>query len=217
MSDAEGRGRILARRWIASSVRSCATAAAASTAPPLRSDQDRQTRNTERTRRAILDSAAGAISERGTAVTLSQIAAVGVSKNGLVHRFSSRDESIAAVVDDANTRFREFVVEHLDLAENRSGKMLRTYVRALTVGPTSRPNSSPQPPSGTGCSRYPRWQPPWKPMRHVAEAILTRRAEHRSHPARAQSSRGACGDSCRKDQTLPFSEGPRPSMPAGST
>lgn len=97
--------------------------------------EGRQTRNTERTRRAVLDAATQVILERGAAVSLGQVAtAAGVSKSGLVHHFGSRDELVTAVVVDVHERFREAVLGHLDLSENYPGKMLRAYVRALCAG-----------------------------------------------------------------------------------
>jgi AcrR family transcriptional regulator len=97
--------------------------------------EGRRTRNTERTRRAVLDAATQVILERGAAVTLDQVASVaGVSKSGLVHHFGSRDQLVIAVVEDVHERFREMVLSHLDLAENYPGKMLRAYVRALCAG-----------------------------------------------------------------------------------
>lgn len=94
--------------------------------------EGRQTRNTERTRRAVLDAATQVILEKGAAVTLAQVASVaGVSKSGLIHHFGNRDQLVIAVVEDAYERFRETVLGHLDLSENYPGKMLRAYVRAL--------------------------------------------------------------------------------------
>ncbi|GAB3839166.1 TetR/AcrR family transcriptional regulator [Kribbella italica] len=97
--------------------------------------EGRQTRNTERTRRAALDAATQVILERGAAVTLAQVASVaGISKSGLIHHFGNRDQLVIAVVEDAYERFRESVLSHLDLSENYPGKMLRAYVRALCAG-----------------------------------------------------------------------------------
>lgn len=94
--------------------------------------EGRQTRNTERTRRAVLDAATQVILEKGAAVTLAQVAAAaGVSKSGLIHHFGSRDDLVIAVVEDVNARAREAVLARLDLSENHPGKMLRAYVRAL--------------------------------------------------------------------------------------
>lgn len=96
----------------------------------------RQTRNTERTRRAVLDAATQIILQQGAAVTLAQVAALaGVSKSGLMHHFRTRDELIIAVVQDVHEHFREAVLAHLDLSENHPGKMLRAYVRALCAEP----------------------------------------------------------------------------------
>lgn len=93
------------------------------------------TRNTERTRRAVLDAATQAIVDRGTGVSLTYVASLaGVSKSGLLHHFGTRAELFTAVVDDANERFRVGVLAHLDLSENYPGKMLRAYVRALCGG-----------------------------------------------------------------------------------
>ena len=97
----------------------------------------RQTRNTERTRRAVLDAATQVILAKGTAVTLAEIAAIaGVSKSGLIHHFGNRDQLVIAVVEDMYEQFREAVLAELDLSENYPGKMLRAYVRALCAGGT---------------------------------------------------------------------------------
>lgn len=97
--------------------------------------EGRQTRNTERTRRAVLDAATRLILDRGTAVTLAEVAsAAGVSKSGLIHHFGSRDQLVAAVVEDMFEQFRASVHAHLDLSENYPGKMLRAYVRAVSAG-----------------------------------------------------------------------------------
>ncbi|MEV7915501.1 TetR/AcrR family transcriptional regulator [Streptomyces griseus] len=95
----------------------------------------RQTRNAERTRRAVLDAAVQVILDKGAAVTLAQVAAAaGVSKSGLIHHFGSRDQLVVTLVEDTHERFRETVRSHLDLSENYPGKMLRAYVRALCAG-----------------------------------------------------------------------------------
>ena len=97
--------------------------------------EERQTRNAERTRRAVLDAATRLILEKGTAVTLAEVASVaGVSKGGLIHHFGSRDQLVIAVVEDMFEQFRSAVLAHLDLSENYPGKMLRAYVRALFAG-----------------------------------------------------------------------------------
>ena len=94
-----------------------------------------QKRNTERTRRAVLDAAMHAILDRGTGVTLAEIAeSAGVSKSGLIHHFGSRDQLFVAVVQDMSEQLRAAVVAELDLSENHPGKMLRAYVRALCNG-----------------------------------------------------------------------------------
>jgi len=97
--------------------------------------EGRQTRNTERTRRAVLDAATQVILEKGTAVTLAEVAAAaGVSKSGLIHHFGNRDQLFVAVVKDVSEQFRDAVLAQVDLAENHPGKMLRAYVRALCAG-----------------------------------------------------------------------------------
>lgn len=99
--------------------------------------EGRQTRNTERTRRAVLDAATQAILDKGTGVTLAEIAAsAGVSKSGLIHHFGTRDQLFVAVVKDMSEQLREAVLAELDLSENHPGKMLRAYVRALCKGGT---------------------------------------------------------------------------------
>lgn len=97
--------------------------------------EERATRNTERTRRAVLDAATQIILERGSAVTLAQVAELaGVSKSGLIYHFGTRERLVVAVVEDVQERFRRTVLSHLDLSENHPGKMLRAYVRALCEG-----------------------------------------------------------------------------------
>jgi AcrR family transcriptional regulator len=93
------------------------------------------TRNTERTRRAILQAAGELLAERGLATSLSEIAAAaGVSKSGLLHHFPTRDSLFLDVVTDSLERFRAEVLTFVDLSENRPGKGLRAYVRALCGG-----------------------------------------------------------------------------------
>jgi AcrR family transcriptional regulator len=95
----------------------------------------RATRNSERTRAAVLAAATEAIAERGTGVSLAYIAQqAGVSKGGLLHHFATREALIVALVEDANHQFRANVLNYLDLSENTPGKMLRAYVRALCSG-----------------------------------------------------------------------------------
>lgn len=97
--------------------------------------EGRQTRNTARTRRAVLDAATQLILDKGTAVTLAEVAsAAGVSKSGLIHHFGNRDQLVIAVVEDMFEQFRSAVLAQLDLSENHPGKMLRAYVRALFEG-----------------------------------------------------------------------------------
>lgn len=93
------------------------------------------TRNTDRTRRALLDSGARLLTTRGLATTLAEVASeAGVSKSGLLHHFTTRDDLFLAVVTDSLERFRSEIVRFVDLSENRPGKGLRAYVRALCGG-----------------------------------------------------------------------------------
>lgn len=102
---------------------------------PAPETREPATRDAARTRRTILDVAARLFTERGPAVSIAQIASeAAVSKGGLLHHFGSREGLILALVDDATVRFREEVQALLDLSENRPGKMLRAYVRALCGG-----------------------------------------------------------------------------------
>lgn len=96
---------------------------------------ERSTRNSGRTRAAVLAAAAEAMTDRGTGVSLDYIAKhAGVSKGGLLHHFPNREALIVALVDDAQQQLRDSVLQHLDLTENRPGKLLRAYVRAMTSG-----------------------------------------------------------------------------------
>lgn len=97
-----------------------------STDPPL-------TRDKERTRKALLESAAFMMFEHGAGVSLAEIAAhAGVSKGALMHHFSNRQQLEEAVLADSAERFKAAVYAHVDFAENEPGKLLRGYVRALT-------------------------------------------------------------------------------------
>lgn len=90
------------------------------------------TRDKARTRRAILDAAERAFADSGSSTSLAEIAAAaGVSKSGLLHHFGSREELVRAIAADQLERFRQEVHDRVDLAENRPGKLLRGYVRAM--------------------------------------------------------------------------------------
>ena len=86
------------------------------------------TRNAERTRAAVLKAAAEVLAERGTGASLARIAEVaGVSKSGLLHHFANREQLMVATL-------REAVMRHLDASDERPGRLLRAYVRALCSG-----------------------------------------------------------------------------------
>lgn len=90
------------------------------------------TRDRERTRRALLEATEQLLHERGTGFSLADVAArAAVSKGALLYHFGSREALIIAVVETASRSFREEVMRHVDLTENRAGKVLRGYVRAL--------------------------------------------------------------------------------------
>jgi AcrR family transcriptional regulator len=94
-----------------------------------------KSRDRERTRRAIIGAARQLLQERGLRFSLADVAhAAEVSKSGLLHHFSNRNVLLVAVVDDTITSFRQEVMNHTDIAENRAGKLLRGYVRALCGG-----------------------------------------------------------------------------------
>lgn len=93
------------------------------------------TRDRERTRQAVLESADRLLGERGTRVSVAEIAAAaGVSKSGLLHHFPSKDALLLAVASHGLETFKDEVLRHVDLAENRAGKVLRAYVRTLCGG-----------------------------------------------------------------------------------
>lgn len=101
---------------------------------PTRSAAQAQpaTRDRERTRRALMEATEHLLHERGTGFSLADVAArAAVSKGGLLYHFPTREALIITVVETALNRFREEVMRHVDLAENRAGKVLRGYVRAL--------------------------------------------------------------------------------------
>ncbi|MBU2666129.1 TetR family transcriptional regulator [Actinoplanes bogorensis] len=90
------------------------------------------TRNTERTRQVIFEATVRAVVRDGSGVAIGTIARdAGVSKSGLLHHFPTREALFEAVTSDVLDGFRRDVLAHLDLAENRPGKLLRAYVRAV--------------------------------------------------------------------------------------
>ncbi len=92
-------------------------------------------RDKERTRAAILETAEILFLQHGNSVSIAEIArAAGVSKSGLLHHFPSKERLIEDLVENALEQFTQVIYAHLDLSENRPGKMLRAYVRALTSG-----------------------------------------------------------------------------------
>ncbi|MBM7366291.1 TetR/AcrR family transcriptional regulator [Gordonia hydrophobica] len=98
------------------------------------------TRNTERTRRAILDAAADLLLRKGGSVTVADVATEAkVSKSGLLHHFSSRDALLLEVLRDLQARLEAEVQANLDLSENCPGKMLRAYVRTLCLSGSDLP------------------------------------------------------------------------------
>ncbi|MFD2758367.1 TetR/AcrR family transcriptional regulator [Gulosibacter faecalis] len=89
-------------------------------------------RNAERTRLEILAAARDVLAERGTATSLQHVAtAAGISKGGLLHHFASKDDLLFAVVETYFESIQRGVRDRIDLSENRPGKALRAYVRAL--------------------------------------------------------------------------------------
>lgn len=91
------------------------------------------TRDRERTRKAILEAASQMLHAHGGGVSLADIAAAaGVSKGALTHHFPSRSALEEALLADASEKLWDAVHARVDLAENRPGKLLRAYVRALT-------------------------------------------------------------------------------------
>lgn len=96
------------------------------------SSTDRTTRDAARTRQVVLQTASEIVRDRGAGFSIAEVATrAGVSKSGLLHHFPTKDELLTAVVAHAITRFREAVLEQVDLTENRPGKLVRGYVRAL--------------------------------------------------------------------------------------
>lgn len=92
-------------------------------------------RDRERTRRAVLEAAEQAVAQKGTKVSLAEIAALaGVTKGGLLHHFRSRDALVEALVVHTIQRIWDEVLAHVDQDEGRPGAFTRGYVRALTGG-----------------------------------------------------------------------------------
>lgn len=91
------------------------------------------TRDKERTRRAIIDAAAQMLHSHGASVSLADIAsAAGMSKGALTHHFPSRAALEEAILLDASHKMWEATHAQVDLSDNRPGKLLRGYIRALT-------------------------------------------------------------------------------------
>ncbi|WP_104101830.1 TetR/AcrR family transcriptional regulator [Arthrobacter sp. 08Y14] len=91
------------------------------------------TRDRERTRKAIVEAASQTLFTHGGGVSLADIAAAaGVSKGALTHHFASRNALEEAILADVSQKLWDAVHARVDLSENRPGKLLRGYVRALT-------------------------------------------------------------------------------------
>lgn len=91
------------------------------------------TRDKERTRRAIIDAAAQLLHSHGASVSLADIAsAAGMSKGALTHHFPSRAALEEAILLDASHKMWEATHAQVDPNDNRPGKLLRGYIRALT-------------------------------------------------------------------------------------
>ncbi len=91
------------------------------------------TRDKERTRRAILASAEKMFADRGSKASLADIAtAAGVTQSGLRHHFHSREALLFGVAEDIVQRYWTEIHNMVDLSENRPGKLMRAYIRALT-------------------------------------------------------------------------------------
>lgn len=101
----------------------------------MRRTEPATTRDKERTRRAILDAAEQLISERGSKASLAAVAkAAGVTQSGLRHHFPTRESLLYGVVEHGIERMWTEIHANVDLSENRPGKFLRGYIRALTGG-----------------------------------------------------------------------------------
>lgn len=99
----------------------------------MQSTEPAATRDKERTRSAIVEAAAHMFSAHGANVSLADIAAAaGVSKGALTHHFPSRGALEETLLVEASQKLWDAVHAHVDLSENRPGKLLRGYVRALT-------------------------------------------------------------------------------------
>lgn len=90
------------------------------------------TRDAARTKEAVLQATSEIVRDRGAGFSIVEVATrAGVSKSGLLHHFPSKDELLTAVVARSITGFRQAVLDQVDLTENRPGKLVRGYIRAL--------------------------------------------------------------------------------------
>lgn len=91
------------------------------------------TRDRDRTRLLILETAERLFVERGTGVSLAVIATeAGLAKGGLMHHFPSREALIAAVIEYGCEQVWDEVQKCVDPADERPGSLARGYVRAFT-------------------------------------------------------------------------------------
>jgi len=82
-----------------------------------------------RTREALLDAAGQAVIAHGATVSLEVIAReAGVSKGGLLHHFSSKEDLLVAVAEQVLARFRAAVERALDPDDTGPGRLVRAYV-----------------------------------------------------------------------------------------
>ena len=91
------------------------------------------TRDKERTRQLILETAERLFVEQGTGVSLATIATeAGLAKGGLMHHFPSRDALIQGVIEHGCEKVWQEVHACVDPADDRPGSLTRGYVRAFT-------------------------------------------------------------------------------------
>ncbi|MEV4135185.1 TetR/AcrR family transcriptional regulator [Dactylosporangium sp. NPDC049742] len=88
-------------------------------------------RNTDKTRRMVLDAAAEVVGTHGAGASVDTIARhAGVSKGGVLHHFKSRDQMLLALAEDLIEQFRAAVHAAIDPHDNAPGRLARGYVNA---------------------------------------------------------------------------------------
>lgn len=106
----------------------------------MKTKSGRPKKDPENVRRRLLNSTASMMAARGFAgVSISEIASdAGVTKGGLFHHFSSKQELIAAVFEDELEQLNVLIEDFMACDHCGYGRFTRAYIRAAIIACTEK-------------------------------------------------------------------------------